>query len=247
MLDTVRSHRVIQYPHVVLTIGAILVDFDGTACIADVAEVLLDVFGGPGWRAYDKAVERGEMSVGQATRLQATTLRGSPEEMLAFAVEHCPLAPTLPAFVSWAEERGIHIALVSDGFGFYIEPILEAAGLALAVITNEIRFDGGAPRLLHPNGHPECIGCGTCKMLAVLRARESRGPTVFVGNGESDRYGALYADLVFAKDALTKICERDGVPYLPWSDFDGVREALESMTGFPGPVDPARCPGWVVA
>jgi len=37
---------------------------------------------------------------------------------------------------------------VSDGFGFYIEPILDAAGLGrLEVLSNEMVFDGGAPTL----------------------------------------------------------------------------------------------------
>jgi 2-hydroxy-3-keto-5-methylthiopentenyl-1-phosphate phosphatase len=92
-----------------------------------------------------------------------------------------------------------------------------------------------------PNGHPVCDWCGTCKMLAVQRAA---GPVAFVGEGHSDRYGALYADIVFAKDALVAICRDDGVPFLPYVDFDDVRRALDMVTDLPGAVDPARCPGW---
>jgi 2-hydroxy-3-keto-5-methylthiopentenyl-1-phosphate phosphatase len=66
----------------------------------------------------------------------------------------------------------------------------------------------------------------------------------FVGEGSSDRYGALYADLVFAKDVLVSWCERDGVPFHLWSDFEDVRSALETLTDLPGPVAPVRCPGW---
>ena len=55
----------------------------------------------------------------------------------------------------------------------------------------------------------------------------------FVGEGDSPTgFGALYADVVFAKDALVGWCERDGVPYVPWTDFDDVRARLES-TGRP--------------
>jgi 2-hydroxy-3-keto-5-methylthiopentenyl-1-phosphate phosphatase len=43
-------------------------------------------------------------------------------------------------------------SLVSDGFAFYIRPILEAAGLAqLPVVTNETVFLNGRPELRHPN------------------------------------------------------------------------------------------------
>jgi 2-hydroxy-3-keto-5-methylthiopentenyl-1-phosphate phosphatase len=50
--------------------------------------------------------------------------------------------------------------------------------------------------------------------------------------------------VVFAKDALVAICERDGVPYLRWETFDDVRAALEEADTLPGPVGAERCPGW---
>jgi len=220
------------------------VDFDGTACLHDVAEHLLIEFGDPSWPEYDERVDRGEMGLREAGDRQAALLDGTPEEMLAFALRHCPLDPTFPPFVEWVEAGGGSLTLVSDGFGFYIEPILDAAGLGrLEVLSNEMVFDGGAPTLRRPNGHPECIACGTCKMNAVLRARQ-RGPVVFVGEGQSDRYGALYADVVFAKHALVEIARADGVPFFPWDTFDDVRRTLESLDEPPGAVSPERCPGW---
>jgi 2,3-diketo-5-methylthio-1-phosphopentane phosphatase len=226
-------------------VKAILVDFDGTACMDDVSEVLLEEFGDPGWPLYDELVDRGAMGLREAARHQTAMLAGGREEMLAFALDRCRLDPTFPPFVAWAERSALMVTVVSDGFAFYIRPMLEAAGLGrLGVITNELVFDGGRPQLAHPNGHPECRGCGTCKMLAAVRARERLGPIAFVGEGQSDRYGALYSDVVFAKKDLVVICEADGVPFLPWETFDDVRAALEKMDGLPGPVAPQRCPGW---
>jgi 2,3-diketo-5-methylthio-1-phosphopentane phosphatase len=228
----------------VVAVGSLLVDFDGTACLQDVSELLLDRFGEPGWERFDDAVDRGEMGLREAAAHQAAMLRGTSEEMLAFALEHASLAPTFAPFVMWAEERNLPLTLASDGFAFYIRPILDAAGLGrLEVVTNELRLNG-VPALLHPNGHPECIGCGTCKMLVALRLRRDHGPVAFVGEGQSDRYGALYSDIVFAKDALVDICRQDGVPYRPWITFDDVRETLETVRELPGPVAPERCPGW---
>jgi 2,3-diketo-5-methylthio-1-phosphopentane phosphatase len=234
-----------------LAIGAVLVDFDGTACTADVSEALLEEFGRPDWPIYDEMVDRGEMGLREAASHQSGMLSGTREQMLAFALERCPLDPTFPSFVGWVEESGLPLAVVSDGFAFYIEPMLRSAGLEhLDVITNELVFDAGsdgAPELRHPNGHPECVGCGTCKMLAVQRFHQEYGPVVFIGEGQSDRYGALYADVVFAKDALVAICERDGVPAVPWNDFTDVRRALETLSDPHEPVAPEVCPGWTQA
>lgn len=223
-----------------LPVRSVLVDFDGTACVHDVAEHLLEAFGDPAWREMDEAWERGEMGAPEGLTLQAAMLQRPTEEMVAFALDHCRMDPTFGPFVRRCREVQIPVTLVSDGFGLYIEPLLRAAGIeGVAVVTNTW-IDGGA--IAFPHGHPGCINCGTCKMRAVL---DVPGPVAFVGEGPSDRYGALYAEVVYAKDALVRHCERDGVAYRPWVDFDDVWRDLTEGAPPPGPVAPVRCPGWM--
>ena len=230
-----------------LPVGAVLVDFDGTACLHDVAEHLLTAFGEEAtWARFDDAWERGEIGGRDAIGAQAAMVRGTTEELIAYSVAHCPMDPTFAPFARWLRSAGVPMALVSDGFGFYIEPILRAAGIdGLPVITNHWDKEDTSPaRMSFVSGHPECVGCGTCKMQAVQRYRGLHGAVAFIGEGASDRFGALYADIVFAKDLLPSFCRADGVPFLEWTDFDDVRRALESADDLPGPVAPPRCPGW---
>jgi hypothetical protein len=42
---------------------------------------------------------------------------------------------------------------------------------------------------------------------------------VFIGDGESDRYAAGYADVVFAKRSLVPICVENGWPFHRWTEF----------------------------
>jgi 2-hydroxy-3-keto-5-methylthiopentenyl-1-phosphate phosphatase len=227
-------------------VRTVLVDFDGTACLHDVAEHLLTQFGDPAWPSYDDAVDRGEIGLRRALTAQDGMLDADRSTLLAYALEHCPLDPTFAGFVAWLADAGVRITLVSDGFGFYIRPILERGGLPdLPVITNEQIFDERQrpAGLRFVSGHPICVGCGTCKMQAAIDAQD-RGPVAFVGEGQSDRWGALYSDLVFAKDALVGFCRSDGIPFVPWTDFDDVRRVLEEEAPLPGAVAPARCPGW---
>jgi len=227
----------------VLPVGAILVDFDGTACLHDVAEHLLMRFADPAWSELDAAWERGDLGSRATITAQAAMLDAPFDELVAYALDHCPIDPTFPSFVRWAGGLDVPVTLVSDGFGFYIEPILAAAGLGdVPVITNTWQDR----RIVFGNGHAGCIGCGTCKMRAVLEARAPGRPVAFVGEGASDRYGALYADITFAKDALVDHCRRDGVAFVPWESFDDVRRHLEAATELPGSVEPARCPGWLL-
>lgn len=221
-----------------LPVRSILVDFDGTACLHDVTEHLLIRYGDPSWPEADAAWERGEIGAPQGLRTQAANLGAPFEELLAFSLEHCPMDPTFAPFVSWARSEQVPVTLVSDGFGFYIEPLLSAHGISgVGVVTNS--WDAG--RMAFPHGHPDCDNCGTCKMNAVLAAR---APVAFVGEGVSDKYAALYADVTFAKDALVEHCREDGVPFVPWQDFDDVRAWLGSGRELPGALAPVTCPGW---
>jgi 2,3-diketo-5-methylthio-1-phosphopentane phosphatase len=222
----------------VTSVRSIVVDFDGTACSHDAAEHVLDAFGDPSWRALDEAWERGEITTEDGLLQQAAMLTRPTAELIAFALGHCPMDPTFAPFVAWAQANDIPVSIASDGFEFYIPPLLASVGISdVAIVTNAWN-DGG---MTFPNEHPECVTCGTCKMNVVL---QQPGPVAFIGEGTSDRYAALYADVTFAKDALVRHCETDGVPFVPWNDFDDIRRWLESNGDLPGAVAPVRCLGW---
>lgn len=230
---------------VVPPVRTVVVDFDGTICPADVSDEIFDRFGGLAARLVDLEYERGDIGSRECLMRQAMALRGRQEEMADWAVRTFPVEPTFAPFVSWARGAGMDVVVVSDGLGFHAGPILEAAGVGgLPVITNRVRSTGAGPRFAFPAAHPSCTTCGTCKMLAV-ETRRRTGPVAFVGDGHSDRYGAFYADLVFAKSHLALICADAGVPFCRWETFDDVRARLEDgATPLPGPLDPVRCPGW---
>lgn len=231
-----------------LAIRSVVIDFDGTICRNDVSEELFAAFATPEWKDIDLAFQQGRIGSRECLEAQAALLRAPREDLLAFAIERFPLLPSFEPFVRWARARGLELVVASDGLGFYIEPMLEAAGVhGLRVVANQTSFDAGAsqpPTLGFPNAHSICVGCGTCKMLVVRECGARGGPVAFVGEGHTDRFGALYADLTFATLDLVDICRADGVPFVPWETFDDVRRGLEAAADPPGPVAPERCPGW---
>jgi 2-hydroxy-3-keto-5-methylthiopentenyl-1-phosphate phosphatase len=226
-------------------VRTVVVDFDGTICPADVSDEIFARFGGLAARLVDLEYERGDIGSRECLMRQAMPLRGRIDEMAAWAVRTFPVEPSFGPFVDWARDAGMAVVVVSDGLGFHVGPILEAAGVrGLQVVTNVVRTTEAGPRFGFRAAHPSCTTCGTCKMLAVTTRRRP-GPVAFVGDGHSDRYGAFYADLVFAKSHLALICAGAGVPFCPWETFADVRARLEDGgTLLPGPLDPVRCPGW---
>jgi 2-hydroxy-3-keto-5-methylthiopentenyl-1-phosphate phosphatase len=228
-----------------LPVRAVVLDFDGAVSPTDVTEALLRTFGEPSWWDIERDMRVGTLGLREALIRQAGLLRGGLDEWLEFAVSSFALEPTFEPFVRWARSEGLVVAVASDGLGFYIEPMLSVAGIdGIRVHSNA--FDPVTGTLGFPEANGVCVGCGTCKMNVVLGYRDRTGPTAFVGEGFSDRYGALYADITFAKHHLAAICARDGIAFTAWETFDDVRSGLERMgpDGLPGPPSPERCPGW---
>ncbi len=119
--------------------------------------------------------------------------------------------------------------VVSDGFGFFIGPALEALGVGeLPVVTARTTFVGRRARIDYPNGHPSCHVCGTCKRQRVLEHRAAGRRVVFIGDGESDRYAAGYSDVVFAKRSLVRICVEAGWPFQRWTEFAEIETWLDA-------------------
>jgi len=207
---------------------AILVDYDGTIAQTDVADRILYTFIGERYAHDDALYDLGQVGSRTLFESQVKLLPGSPDAVVALA-EAQPHDPTFRPFVARALELEIPIEVVSDGFGFYIEPALTRMGVPeIPVVTARTTFDGRQASMTFPFGHPDCLVCGTCKRQRVL-AHQAAGRTVaFVGDGESDRYAAAYSDVIFAKRALIALCRKEGWSFTEWHDFAELREWLDA-------------------
>ena len=71
---------------------------------------------------------------------------------------------------------------------------------------------------------------GNSKGVVVDSYREQGHYIVYVGDGMSDFEAATRADLVFAHRVLADECERQEIPFRPFTDFGDVLKAVEEMT-----------------
>jgi HAD superfamily phosphoserine phosphatase-like hydrolase len=220
---------------------AVLIDYDGTISQVDVSDKILYSFLGQSYAQEDAAYTSGLTGSRTLFSSQVKLLPADPGAVIALA-EAQPHDPTFARFVRRAIELEVPVEVVSDGFGFFIEPALQRLGVPeIPIVTNRTTFGPGRATMEFPNGHPECFVCGTCKRQRVL-AHQAAGRTVaFVGDGESDRYGAAYSDLIFAKNELVELCRRERWPYTLWQDFTELQEWLDATVAT-WRVDPASLP-----
>jgi 2-hydroxy-3-keto-5-methylthiopentenyl-1-phosphate phosphatase len=205
---------------------AILVDYDGTIALTDVSDTVMAEYVTGGWEAQAAAYDAGLIGSRRLMTLEMAMVDSDPADLMATAAAQ-PHDPGFVPFVRRAQAVGIPVEVVSDGFGFFIEPALLSLGVPeVPVITALTTFEGRRASIDYPNGNQRCLVCGTCKRDRVLAHRAAGRRVVFIGDGESDRYAAGYSDMVFAKRSLVRICLEAGWPFQRWTEFREIDEWL---------------------
>lgn len=207
---------------------AILVDYDGTIALTDVSDRVMAKWVSGAWEAEVAAYDAGLLGSRRLMTLEMAMVDADPADLFATAAAQ-PHDAAFPSFVARARAAGIPVEIVSDGFGFFIEPALAAMGLGdLPIVTARTTFADRRAAIDYPNGNPRCLVCGTCKRDRVLAHRAAGRRVVFIGDGESDRYAAGYSDIVFAKRSLVRICLEAGWPFQRWTAFGEIEAWLAS-------------------
>lgn len=222
---------------------AILVDYDGTIALTDVGDTLMAELKTGDWEAATARYDAGLIGSRGLMEWEVGLWEPDPEAMATLAAAQ-PHDMGFVPLVERAQDAGIPVEVVSDGFGFFIPPALERLGIRdVPVISAATTFDGrGRASIAFPNGHPDCLVCGTCKRNRVLAHQAAGRAVVFIGDGESDRYAAGYSTVVFAKRSLVQICLDAAWPFQRWTEFGEIDRWLENTIAA-WRADPSSLPG----
>ena len=213
-------------PELDLSKTSVFFDFDGTITLDDVGVYLLEQLDARGWLELDEQYKAGTLGSRECIEAQWWCIPDSVGEAERRALAaRVPVDPAFHPLVEQLQNRGAEVAVVSDGWGFYIADAI--APLEIPVFTNTIDF--ATNTLVSPYRDPACPtcgACGTCKPAIVREAAQRGRTTVFVGDGTSDRHAARVADVVFAKGALAQWCATEAIPHTTFDTLTKVTAAL---------------------
>jgi 2-hydroxy-3-keto-5-methylthiopentenyl-1-phosphate phosphatase len=206
---------------------ALLIDYDGTIAQTDVSDALMAEFVTAEWEAWVAEYDAGRVGSRRLMAWEVGLIRADPEALRARAAAQ-PHDPGFRAFAEQARDARIPVEVVSDGFGFFIQPALAALGVGwIPVVAAATTIGRDGASIDFPNGNAACFVCGTCKRDRVLAHQAAGRRVVFVGDGESDRYAAGYSDAVFAKHSLERFCLEQGWPFERWTSFAEIGRWLD--------------------
>ena len=223
------------------TAPIVFLDFDGTISTTDVVDALLEQFAGPQWQRLEDDWRAGRIGSRECLAGQMACVRAEPPTLDA-AIDAIALDRGLVPLLEMAAAREMPVHIVSDGFDRCIHRLLHdlpprlARRLTTTVHASHLEYTGhGSWRASFPFYGDGCAhGCATCKPRVMSELNVESRPTIFVGDGWSDRYAAAAADIVFAKDRLADYCESQAIPYTVFSDLATVAADLERRWHVPG-------------
>ena len=203
-------------------------DFDGTITRHDTLVRILDQYGSPAWRKIQDKVVDGTVSIREGLRSEMGSVKASAEQLAKILTEQIEVEPSFHSFFKKMRARGVPVVVLTGGFDLCVETVMAQAGLwPVPYLANRLFLNDGAWQVEFPYPSAVCQACGHCKG-DPLRTWASQGyTTVFVGNGVTDRCGALAAQLTFAKDELRTWCDSHSVAAVPFQSFNDIHKELE--------------------
>ena len=208
---------------------AVFVDYDGTITDVDTSDVFVRHFGGDGlWDEIEGRLNRGELTLREAMRLEISYVRGTLDEADALLRAHVRIDPTLPAFVAFCESLDYPLTVVSSGLEPLIRRALARHGLAhLPLVANPVTPAPQGWRIEFRDDSEN----GNDKAALVRAAAAAGYTTVLIGDGRSDYAAALAADRRFAKRGrkLEGYLAERGVPFERFTTFAEITAALREV------------------
>ncbi len=204
---------------------AIYCDFDGTITVEDAVDQLLAEHASPEWRAIEQLWDDGLIGSRECLERQIACVgHFTPSAMTAF-VNGLHIDPSFGRFARHVQLRRIPFSIVSDGFDLIIRSVLEKHEIrGIPVFSNHLAFSQNRLIATFPSSHPDCRSqAGLCK-CRVLSRTVADTRTLYIGDGRSDLCACRNADTVLAKGHLIECCRREGIPFVPFEDFDDVMD-----------------------
>lgn len=218
----------------------LFIDFDGTVTRRDVVDVILENFADQRWLEIEKQWRAGRIGSRDCLKAQMALVR-TTQKRLDRVIDSIEVDEGFALLLEICARHQIVTHIVSDGFDYCIRRILERPQLQLAgllrsgrICSSQLEVEGGRYwRTDFPFFQQVCShGCATCKPAVMRLLNRADAPSIFIGDGLSDRYAAAKADLVFAKSSLAAHCREQAISYIPFDELDEVAAHLVGMLPF---------------
>ncbi len=201
------------------------IDFDGTITQRDTCVAMVEAFAGEGWQQINELWEKREMPTEECANRTFRLFHATLDDLRRL-LDGIKIDENFGDFLNFCKKECYPVYILSDGYDFCIEYILNKHGFKIPYYANHLLYEKGF-RISCTYYNQDCGLCGTCKRSLLERLTQPGSQVVYVGDGISDICPAGHSDLVFAKGRLLDYCRSEGIPAIPVAGFADVLEKLD--------------------
>lgn len=209
----------------------IFVDFDGTITKRDVGEAIFRKFGNAN-KVNDVIIKllKDEITAKECWIQLCQSVESINKSKLIDFIDKMEIDFTFRNLENYCKSNEIELFVLSDGFDFYIDRIFEREKLKnFKVYCNRLIVNDNILIPEFPFLDSGCTSSANCKRNHIINHSDESDYTIFIGDGNSDKYTAQYCDYIFAKDDLLKFCESERITYYPYNNFDEVIAKIDQF------------------
>ncbi len=209
----------------------IFIDFDGTITTTDVGENLFLKFGDK--KASIKIINdllQDKISSKECWVALCESAGEINKKEVDNFIDSVKIDSTFKDFINFSSQNDGEIFILSDGFDYYIRRILDKEGLGdLKFFANNLEISENKLIPSFPHLDIDFPSSANCKRNHIINNSSDEEYTVFIGDGNSDKYAAQFCDFIFAKSDLLKYCERERISYFPFENFNDVKHIITNL------------------
>lgn len=210
----------------------IFIDFDGTISKQDVGESIFREFGNTD--KVNKIIEKllkDEITARECWISLCESVENLTIEKLNEFIDNLEIDQTFHEMVDYCKKNEIDFYVLSDGFDYYINRIFNRENLQdVKYYSNRLEIKNGGELVpVFPHFDINCTTSANCKRNHIINHSGDDEFTIYIGDGNSDKYTAQFCDFIFAKDGLLKYCERERITYFPFKNFNDVIDRIEVL------------------
>lgn len=205
-------------------IEAIYCDFDGTITKDDSVNCFFELYA-PNWMESEKLWVEGKISSRENAIIQVGLLKGVSQQQLDDYINSIEIDDYFLEFVDYVKSKNIKLTILSDGFGLFIQKILERYNLDIPYYANNLTYKNGEFSIDFPYYNENCDKkAGMCKCQKVKEKS-----FCYIGDGVSDLCIAGKADFLFASKNLHKYCNENNIKHSHFTSFLNIINTLKEM------------------
>ena len=206
----------------------VFIDFDNTITTIDVFDDMVLKFSRNGaWKKLEQDWQEGKIGSRACLAGQIKDVRIRKNELNTY-LAGIPLDRYFKKLVTLLLKKKIKTVVLSDNFDYLLKHILHKNGSKhLKVFSNKVRFSGNRLIPSFPFKDSRCHLCAHCKTKNLLANRDKNSIIIYIGDGRSDICPATYADIVFAKQELLKLCKERNISCIPFKSLRKVYTYLK--------------------